>query len=218
MRLTRSNPVFRSLNRPLTILGAERKLFFFALMMGAGVFNLLADWKARRLTDYTEDDGQELTYLSFSSDGKTIVYVRGGDHGANWDDDAPVNVAASPIPPKVQILSAPFDGGEPKVIGDGDDPAISPRGDVVAFVKNGQIWAVPIDGSAPAKAIVTDRGNSGQLEWSPNGSRLAFVANRGDHAFVGVYTNDSTPLRWLAPPGRPDTIHKESPRDPRPIA
>lgn len=33
--------VFRSLNRPLTILGAERKLFFFALVMGACVFNLL---------------------------------------------------------------------------------------------------------------------------------------------------------------------------------
>jgi type IV secretory pathway TrbD component len=37
----RINPVFRTLNRPLTILGAERKLFFFAAMMGAGVFNLL---------------------------------------------------------------------------------------------------------------------------------------------------------------------------------
>jgi type IV secretory pathway TrbD component len=35
------NPVFRSLNRPLTVLGAERKLFFFALVMGACVFNLL---------------------------------------------------------------------------------------------------------------------------------------------------------------------------------
>ena len=30
-----------TLNRPLTILGAERRLFFFALIMGAGVFNLL---------------------------------------------------------------------------------------------------------------------------------------------------------------------------------
>lgn len=37
----RNNPVFRSLNRPLTLMGAERKLFFFALVMGAGVFNLL---------------------------------------------------------------------------------------------------------------------------------------------------------------------------------
>lgn len=37
----RSNPVFRSLNRPLTLMGAERRLFFFALVMGAAVFNLL---------------------------------------------------------------------------------------------------------------------------------------------------------------------------------
>ena len=37
-----TNPVFRSLNRPLTILGAERKLFFFALIMAACVFNLFS--------------------------------------------------------------------------------------------------------------------------------------------------------------------------------
>jgi type IV secretory pathway TrbD component len=35
------NPVFRSLNRPLTLLGAERNLFFFALVIAACVFNLL---------------------------------------------------------------------------------------------------------------------------------------------------------------------------------
>jgi type IV secretory pathway TrbD component len=37
----RINPVQRSLSRPLTILGAERKLFFFALCLGAATFNLL---------------------------------------------------------------------------------------------------------------------------------------------------------------------------------
>jgi type IV secretory pathway TrbD component len=37
----RLNPVFRSLNAPLTLMGAERKLFFFAMVMGATVFNLL---------------------------------------------------------------------------------------------------------------------------------------------------------------------------------
>ena len=41
MMQRRVNPVFRSLNAPLTILGAERKLFFFAMVMGAAVFNLL---------------------------------------------------------------------------------------------------------------------------------------------------------------------------------
>ncbi len=37
----RINPVQRTLSRPLTILGAERKLFFFAMCLGAATFNLL---------------------------------------------------------------------------------------------------------------------------------------------------------------------------------
>jgi type IV secretory pathway TrbD component len=39
--LRRVNMVHRSLSRPLTILGAERKLFFFAMCLGAATFNLL---------------------------------------------------------------------------------------------------------------------------------------------------------------------------------
>ena len=35
----RMNPIHRSLNRPLTIFGVERKLFFFSMLVGAGVFN-----------------------------------------------------------------------------------------------------------------------------------------------------------------------------------
>ena|SRR5438067_2156866 len=37
----RINPVYKALNRPLTILGAERKLFFVAMIMGAATFNFL---------------------------------------------------------------------------------------------------------------------------------------------------------------------------------
>jgi type IV secretory pathway TrbD component len=37
----RINRVHKSLSRPLTILGAERKLFFFAMCLGAATFNLL---------------------------------------------------------------------------------------------------------------------------------------------------------------------------------
>ena len=42
--IRRFNPVYRSLSRPLTILGAERKLFFFAMCIGAGTFNLLSSF------------------------------------------------------------------------------------------------------------------------------------------------------------------------------
>src|SRR5215475_1818906 len=38
----------------------------------------------RQVTQFTADDGQELTQLTFSDDGRTLVFVRGGDHDANW--------------------------------------------------------------------------------------------------------------------------------------
>ncbi|HEY0729025.1 MAG TPA: hypothetical protein VGD38_13195, partial [Pyrinomonadaceae bacterium] len=84
------------------------------------------DFKARRLTNYQTDDGQELTSLSISSDGKYVVYVRGGDHGSNWESSLGVNPALSATQPRVQIFSVPFAGGEPKLLAEGDEPVISP--------------------------------------------------------------------------------------------
>jgi type IV secretory pathway TrbD component len=37
----RHNKVFKAMNRPLTILGAERRLFFVALISGGAVFSLM---------------------------------------------------------------------------------------------------------------------------------------------------------------------------------
>ena len=37
----RINATHKTINKPLTILGAERKLFFVALIMGAATFNLV---------------------------------------------------------------------------------------------------------------------------------------------------------------------------------
>ena len=38
----RINSTHKAINKPLTILGAERKLFFVALVMGAAAFNLFS--------------------------------------------------------------------------------------------------------------------------------------------------------------------------------
>jgi type IV secretory pathway VirB3-like protein len=37
----RVNRVYKTMNRPLTILGVERRLFFVSLVSGGGVFSLL---------------------------------------------------------------------------------------------------------------------------------------------------------------------------------
>jgi len=164
-------------------------------------------WTPRKVTSYSEDDGQELTNLSLTPDGGTVVYVRGGDHDGNWTDLAP-DPTSSPVQPKIEIWSVPFAGGTPKRLAEGDEPVVSPTGKVVAFSKGSAIWTVPIDGSKEASRLFFAKGSSNSPVWSPDGSKLAFVSSRGDHSFITIYTDQSTPLRYIAP----STMRDGSPR------
>jgi dipeptidyl aminopeptidase/acylaminoacyl peptidase len=56
-----------------------------------------------------------------------------------------------------------------------------------------------------------DRGNDGELRWSPDGSRLAFVSDRSGHSFIGIYTSKEAPLIYLAPSTDRDTSPRWSP-------
>lgn len=166
---------------------------------------------ARRLTSYLQDDGQELSSVAISADGKWVIYVRGGDHGSNWNDDLPVNPSFNTTPTKVQVWSIPFSGGEPKSLGEGENPVISPKSDKVAYSRGGQIYTVPIDGTAPATVLFTARGTNSTPVWSPDGSRIAFQSNRTDHQFIGVYTDAQTPIRWIDPQFKRDQSPRWSP-------
>ena len=168
-------------------------------------------YEARQLTHFDRDDGQELSSVTISADGRYVVFVRGGDHDCNWDCTVPVNPTSSPIAPVVSVWIAPFDGSAPRAIGDGDTPAISPTGDVVAYVRDRQIWVAPLDGSAAPRRLFAARGELREPAWSPDGRKLAFVADRGDHAFIGVYENDSTAIQWLAPTTSRDLMPRWSP-------
>lgn len=170
------------------------------------------EWRARRLTRYDADTGQALTRVQVSPDGRWVVYRRGGDD-ANWDRDDwgldGVNPASMPVRPTIQLLAIPFDGGEPVVLSDGgDNPVIAPASDRVLFERGGQIMAVPIDGSTPAAPLFFARGNNGEARFSPDGMRVAFTSRRGDHAFIGIYTDADTPIQWIAP----TTNRDQSPR------
>ncbi len=173
-------------------------------------------FEPRRLTPYREDDGQELTQLSFTRDGSTLVYVRGGDHGSNRQAEAPPNPAGNPVQPKIQIWSVPVAGGAPRLVGDGDEPAAAPDSARVAFVRNKQIWAAPVDGSKPAQQLFYARGTSESPAWSPDGRTLAFVSSRNDHSFIGLFT-EGQPVRFVAPSTFRDSMPAWSP-DGRSIA
>ncbi len=175
-----------------------------------GVRNIyIADgpgFAARRLTATTTDDGQELTNLSFSADGRTIVYVRGGDHGGSRRGDPP-NPNAEPVAPKMQVWAVGTAAGSvPKALGDGDTPVISPDSTRVAFTRDRKIFIAPIDGSKPAEPMFAARGTGESPVWSPDGRTLAFVSNRGDHSFIALFT-PGQPIRYVDP----RTTHDEDP-------
>ena len=157
------------------------------------------DYRGRRLTNYTGDDGQEISALAWTPDGRAIVYVRGGD--PNRQGEIP-NPTSDPKGAEQAIWIVGLDGGEPRRIGEGDTPTVSPRGDRVAYAHRGRIWAAALaPGAAPGnpEPLVTGRGQMESLRWSPDGSKLAFVSSRGDHAFVGVYDVAARTVRYLDP-------------------
>jgi dipeptidyl aminopeptidase/acylaminoacyl peptidase len=153
----------------------------------------------RKLTDFTKDDGQEITSLSITADGNYVVFVRGGDHGANWENGQPVNPAFDTEPFKVQVAVIPFEGGTVKYLSEGDQPALNPDSKTVAFIKGNQVWTTPVDGSSAAKNAFTSRGNMSSLQWSPDGKRLIFISTRTDHSIIGIYTPGSSTLKWISP-------------------
>lgn len=154
------------------------------------------DYRARQLTTYQEDDGQSIGGLTFTPDAATLFYVRGG--GANRSGDVP-NPTSDPAGAEQAIWRIAVAGGEPAKVGVGSGVSVSPNGDMIVFGRRGQAYSAPVNGSAEPKQLFTVRASAGSFTWSPDGSKLAFVSNRGDHAFVGVYDPAANEVTWISP-------------------
>ncbi len=154
------------------------------------------DYRGRAMTSYTGDDGQEITELAFMPDGRGLVYVRGGPR--NHDGENP-NPKSDPAGSTQAVYAVSGGGGDPQQVGEGASPAVSPRGDRLAFVQKDKVWWAPLDGSAKGSPMFQARGNCGHLRWSPDGSLLAFVSRRGDHSFVGLFDPNAKTIRYLDP-------------------
>ena len=153
-----------------------------------------------QVTQYREDDGQEITQLTFSPDGTRLVFVLGGDHDANWPAEGNLSPdpSSSPEQPVTAIWAVPLNGGTPVKIDEGDEPVISAQGQI-AYTKDDHVWVAALEGGAKPERLFFDRGKDSELAWSPDGSRLAFVSDRGDHSFIGIFSSKKTPLQYLAP-------------------
>ncbi len=151
------------------------------------------DFKARQLTAYTQDDGQEIGNLVWSGDGASIAYTRGGEPNGRGEIPNPTN---NPAGATQAVYLIAVSGGEARLVGNGSSPSISPDGKTLVYLSHGQIWSAPADGSKPAQQLIHARGSAEDVRWSPDGSRFSFTSLRGDHALIGVYTLASKDLRF----------------------
>jgi dipeptidyl aminopeptidase/acylaminoacyl peptidase len=151
------------------------------------------EFEPRQLTDYTGDDGQDITGLTWTPNGQTVLYVRGG--GPNRQGEIP-NPALSPQAAEQAIWAVDVAGGAPRKLATGSSAAPSSNGQV-AYLSRGQVWSTDVKGTVKPSQLFTIRGQARDLRWSPDGSRLAFVSGRGDHSFIGVYDVAATSLRYL---------------------
>src|SRR5208282_5503509 len=96
---------------------------------------------------------------------------------------------------------------------DCEDIQISPSGEFAVWPAKKQIWIAPISGKtdAKAKALFFARGSNAHAVWSPDGKKIAFVRDRGDHSFIVIYEFGRNTLRYVSPSADRDLFPRWSP-------
>ena len=164
-------------------------------------------YASRQLTHANSDDGQELSELVFSPNGATIAYVRG--QGKNQAGEVP-NPTSDTAGAKQQVMVVDARTGRTSVIGEGSSPIFNATSDQVIYIRDGKFWTTPIIGGRERK-LFEIRGTVNSRQWSPDGTQLAFVSNRGDHSFIAIFDTRSNMIRFMSPSVDRDIAPRWSP-------
>ena len=151
-------------------------------------------YRARRLTGNAGDNGVDLVDLGWTGDGKSLVYVQGGDDRGR----TAVNPMGLPGGRKAGEVWTVSTDGVARLIGPGVSPIPSPVGDQFLFERDGQPFLASASGGE-AVPLFRDCGSVTGVAWAPDGRRFAFVSGRGAHSLVGVFDLGGKKVTWIAP-------------------
>jgi dipeptidyl aminopeptidase/acylaminoacyl peptidase len=165
-------------------------------------------FQGRQLTSYNKEDGQEITNLQFTADGKSIVYVRGGNR--NQAGEIP-NPTSNPAGEKQAVWVVSVADGRIRMLGEGRSPVVAPAGAGVIFSNENGLLLASTATPGAAKPLFQARGNNGSPEWSPDARRVAFVSNRGNHSIIGIYDIRAGAIKWISPTVDRDLAPRWSP-------
>src|SRR5262249_51655698 len=88
---------------------------------------------------------------------------------------------------------------------------ISPSGEFAVWSAKKQLWIASISGKEKAKTLTYARGNNQEPKWAPDGKKIAFVSDRGDHSFIAIYEFGRSELKYLSPSADRDQFPRWSP-------
>jgi dipeptidyl aminopeptidase/acylaminoacyl peptidase len=153
------------------------------------------DFKPIKITTYEGDNGQEINSLAFTPDGNSIVFIRGGANNSAGEIPNPIQLQEG-VERAIFIIGT--DGKNLRKVVNGTYPKISPKGETLAYLSGGQVFTIRLDSAkAIGKKLFQSRGTQNSIRWSPDGSQIAFVSNRGDHGFVGVCDMATKAIKFL---------------------
>lgn len=155
-------------------------------------------YQTKKLTNFNQDEGQEITSLSITADGMWAVFVRGGDHGGNATP-RPINPSSSIVTPTIGVYSINLKTNQVKSLGDGDYPMVNNITKKVVFLASGDLVIAPLDGSIKPVKLFADLGSPRAYKWSPDGKKLLFTSRRDNRSFVGVYEEGKNHIKWISP-------------------